>query len=96
MVCIYTSVLNLPTSAYLCYINLLSPAMSGLSNLHKLTTSGQYELRVDLRDGSESAYAYYDKIVVGEPRSRYKLQIGSYSGTAGEPWQFLPLHYYTP
>lgn len=69
--------------------------MSGLSNLHKLTTSGPYELRVDLRDGSESVYAYYDKIVVGEPRSRYKLQIGSYSGTAGESWQFLYLYIFT-
>ncbi|XP_062410002.1 tenascin isoform X2 [Sardina pilchardus] len=56
----------------------------GLSNLHKLTTSGPYELRVDLRDGTESVYAYYDKMVVGEPRGRYKIQIGSYSGTAGD------------
>ncbi|XP_031432979.1 tenascin isoform X2 [Clupea harengus] len=56
----------------------------GLSNLHKLTSSAPYELRVDLRDGSESVYAYYDKISIGEPRGRYKIQIGSYSGTAGD------------
>ncbi|XP_063066918.1 tenascin isoform X5 [Engraulis encrasicolus] len=56
----------------------------GLSNLHKLTSSAQYALRVDLRDGSDSAYAYYDKITISEPRSRYKIQVGTYSGTAGD------------
>uniref|UniRef100_A0AAR2J649 Zmp:0000000846 n=1 Tax=Pygocentrus nattereri TaxID=42514 RepID=A0AAR2J649_PYGNA len=56
----------------------------GLSNLHKITASGQYELRVDLRDGQESVYAQYDKFFISEPRSRYKVQIGAYSGTAGD------------
>uniref|UniRef100_A0A4W4FV87 Tenascin C n=1 Tax=Electrophorus electricus TaxID=8005 RepID=A0A4W4FV87_ELEEL len=56
----------------------------GLSNLHTITASSQYELRVDLRDGQESAYAQYDRLYVGEPRSRYKLQTGAYSGTAGD------------
>ncbi|KAL7838413.1 hypothetical protein AOLI_G00268170 [Acnodon oligacanthus] len=56
----------------------------GLSNLHKITASGQYELRVDLRDGQESVYAQYDKFFVADPRSRYKVQIGAYSGTAGD------------
>lgn len=64
---------------------------SGLSNLHKLTSSAQYALRVDLRDGSDSAYAYYDKITISEPRSRYKIQVGTYSGTAGKlpPFAYL-------
>ncbi|XP_066515911.1 tenascin [Hoplias malabaricus] len=56
----------------------------GLSNLHKITASGHYELRVDLRDGQESAYAHYDKFYISEPRSRYKILIGGYSGTAGD------------
>nr|XP_015222057.1 PREDICTED: tenascin isoform X2 [Lepisosteus oculatus] len=56
----------------------------GLSNLHKITASGQYELRVDLRDQGETAYAQYDKFSVSEPRSRYKVYVGSYSGTAGD------------
>ncbi len=59
----------------------------GLNNLHKITNSGQYELRVDLRDNGESAYAQYDKFTVAEPRTRYKLYIGAYSGTAG--WYFF-------
>ncbi|XP_059405430.1 tenascin isoform X4 [Carassius carassius] len=56
----------------------------GLSNLHKITSAGQYELRVDLRDGQESVFAAYDKFYIADPRSRYKIQIGAYSGTAGD------------
>ncbi|XP_075903228.1 tenascin isoform X3 [Nelusetta ayraudi] len=56
----------------------------GLSNLHKVTAGGQYELRVDLRDKGETAYAQYDKFSVSEPRTRYKVHVGGYSGTAGD------------
>ncbi|XP_056288376.1 tenascin isoform X5 [Pseudoliparis swirei] len=56
----------------------------GLSNLHKITNSGHYELRVDLRDGGESAYAQYDKLTIAEPKKRYKIYVGAYSGTAGD------------
>ncbi|XP_053336644.1 tenascin isoform X1 [Clarias gariepinus] len=56
----------------------------GLSNLHKITSLGQYELRVDLSDKGEHAYAQYDKFSVSEPRSRYKVHVGGYSGTAGD------------
>ncbi|XP_048043997.1 LOW QUALITY PROTEIN: tenascin [Megalobrama amblycephala] len=56
----------------------------GLSNLHKITAAGQYEIRVDLRDGQESVFAVYDKFSIGDSRSRYKMQIGAYSGTAGD------------
>lgn len=76
------------TSAHLWNSYTSSPELTcqtvlGLTNLHKITTSGHYELRVDLRDSSESAFAQYDKFVVAEPRTRYKLYIGAYSGTAG-------------
>ncbi|NXY72211.1 TENR protein, partial [Glareola pratincola] len=33
----------------------------GLDNIHKITSQGRYELRIDMRDGQEAAYAYYDK-----------------------------------
>ncbi|XP_068190377.1 tenascin-like isoform X4 [Antennarius striatus] len=56
----------------------------GLTNLHKITNSSHYELRVDLRDGGESVYAQYDKFLIAEPRTRYKLYLGAYSGTAGD------------
>lgn len=59
---------------------LVSP---GLDNIHKITSQGRYELRIDMRDGQEAAYAYYDKFSVGDSRSLYKLRIGDYNGTSG-------------
>ncbi|XP_044517448.1 tenascin [Gracilinanus agilis] len=56
----------------------------GLDNIHKITNQGQYELRVDLRDHGETAYAIYDKFSVGDAKSRYKLKVDGYSGTAGD------------
>lgn len=59
---------------------LVSP---GLDNIHKITSQGRYELRIDMRDGQEAAYAYYDKFSIGDARSLYKLRIGDYNGTSG-------------
>ncbi|XP_066836593.1 tenascin isoform X3 [Anser cygnoides] len=56
----------------------------GLENLHKITSQGQYELRVDLRDRGETAYAVYDKFSVGDSKTRYRLRVDGYSGTAGD------------
>ncbi|XP_076211468.1 tenascin isoform X1 [Aptenodytes patagonicus] len=56
----------------------------GLENLHKITSQGQYELRVDLRDKGEAAYAVYDRFNVGDAKSRYRLRVDGYSGTAGD------------
>uniref|UniRef100_A0A8C2NZM4 Tenascin n=1 Tax=Capra hircus TaxID=9925 RepID=A0A8C2NZM4_CAPHI len=55
----------------------------GLDTLSKITAQGQYELRVDLRDHGQSAYAVYDKFSVGDARTRYRLKVEGYSGTAG-------------
>lgn len=56
----------------------------GLEKLHKITSQGQYELRVDLRDHGETAYALYDMFTVGDARSRYRVKVNGYSGTAGD------------
>ncbi|KAM5148287.1 tenascin-R [Mantella aurantiaca] len=56
----------------------------GLDTLHQLTSQGRYELRIDMRDGQENVYAYYNKFYVGDPRSMYKLRIGDYNGTSGD------------
>ncbi|XP_071984701.1 tenascin-R isoform X2 [Engystomops pustulosus] len=56
----------------------------GLDTLHQITSQGRYELRIDMRDGQESVYAYYNKFYVGDPRSMYKLRIGDYNGTSGD------------
>lgn len=39
-------------------------------------------LRVDLRDGAESAYAKYSTFEVA--KRNYKLTVGGFNGTAGE------------
>uniref|UniRef100_A0A8C3MKD9 Uncharacterized protein n=1 Tax=Geospiza parvula TaxID=87175 RepID=A0A8C3MKD9_GEOPR len=56
----------------------------GLENLHKITSQGQYELRVDLRDKGDMAYAVYERFSVGDAKSRYRLRVDGYSGTAGD------------
>ncbi|XP_006496808.1 tenascin-R isoform X2 [Mus musculus] len=56
----------------------------GLDNIHRITAQGRYELRVDMRDGQEAVFAYYDKFAVEDSRSLYKIRIGSYNGTAGD------------
>ncbi|KAE8583667.1 hypothetical protein XENTR_v10020614 [Xenopus tropicalis] len=64
--------------------NINNEFFMGLENLHKLTSLGQYELRVDLRDNDETAYAVYDKFSVGDAKSRFRLKVEGYSGTAGD------------
>lgn len=60
----------------------------GLDNLSKITAQGQYELRVDLQDHGESAYAVYDRFSVGDAKSRYKLKVEGYTGTAGDSMNY--------
>ncbi|XP_067865491.1 tenascin-X-like isoform X2 [Heterodontus francisci] len=55
----------------------------GLENLHQLTSQRRYELRVDLRNGNESAYATYDNFVVESAAQKYRLRLGKYAGNAG-------------
>ncbi|XP_045839658.1 tenascin-R isoform X2 [Meles meles] len=56
----------------------------GLDNIHRITSQGRYELRVDMRDGQEAAFASYDKFSVEDGRNLYKLRLGGYNGTAGD------------
>uniref|UniRef100_UPI00358FBBDF tenascin-R-like n=1 Tax=Myxine glutinosa TaxID=7769 RepID=UPI00358FBBDF len=56
----------------------------GLQNLNQLTSQGRYKLRVDLRAANETAYAQYGHFIVGNEKTFYKLQLGSYYGTAGD------------
>ncbi|XP_061406400.1 tenascin-R-like isoform X3 [Lethenteron reissneri] len=56
----------------------------GLDNLHRLTQQGRYDLRVDLHDGPEEAFAFYDRFAVADAVALYRLRIGAYNGTAGD------------
>ncbi|XP_077011874.1 tenascin-R isoform X2 [Tamandua tetradactyla] len=56
----------------------------GLDSIHRITSQGRYELRVDMRDGQEAAFAHYSRFSVEDSRSLYRLRIGGYNGTAGD------------
>ncbi|KAL9975447.1 hypothetical protein ACROYT_G012608 [Oculina patagonica] len=56
----------------------------GLDKIHRLTKE-RSRLRVDLEDTSgNTAYAEYDFFAVASERNKYKLSLGTYSGTAGD------------
>ncbi|CAC5422426.1 unnamed protein product [Mytilus coruscus] len=56
----------------------------GNTHIHRLTSSGTYELRIDLTDkNNKKKYATYKTFVVKDAASQYKLTIGGYSGDAG-------------
>ncbi|KAM8976022.1 angiopoietin-2-like [Pelodytes ibericus] len=59
--------------------------------VHKLTTQGSYELRIQLRDwdGNE-AYSLYDHFSLNNEELNYRLQIRGYSGTAGRTSSLSP------
>ncbi|XP_063283627.1 ficolin-1-like [Pelobates fuscus] len=54
--------------------------------LHRLTSTGSFELRVDLTDfDNKHSYATYGSFSISGELEKYKLSIGSYSGgTAGD------------
>ena len=56
----------------------------GNEKIHAITSTGRYELRVDLKYNGQSKYARYDRFSIADESSNYKLTVGSYSGTAGD------------
>ncbi|KAK3717927.1 hypothetical protein RRG08_009354 [Elysia crispata] len=60
----------------------------GNDNIHAITRTGIYELRVDLRYKGKSAFARYSHFSVSDELSKYTLRVGVYSGTAGNPLDY--------
>ena len=57
----------------------------GLSKVHRLTSNRTNTLRVDLGDfESNTAYAQYSTFSIGDNTTEYTLNVGGYSGTAGD------------
>uniref|UniRef100_H2Y4B0 Fibrinogen C-terminal domain-containing protein n=2 Tax=Ciona savignyi TaxID=51511 RepID=H2Y4B0_CIOSA len=57
----------------------------GLHNLHLLTRDGNYELKIVMRDCQDvEKHATYSTFRVAGASDLYKLEIGGYSGTAGD------------
>ena len=67
------------------YGNVSGEHWLGNENLHRLTQNRDYELRADLEDWEgQTRYAKYSHIKVLSESQNYQLDIGSYSGTAGD------------
>ncbi|KAI8747837.1 BgiBFREP21.3 [Biomphalaria glabrata] len=55
----------------------------GNENIFNLTSTGQYDLRIDLEFNNKKYFAKYEKFKVLSETEKYKLKIGNYSGNAG-------------
>ena len=65
--------------------NLSGEFWLGLSKVHRLTRDEINTLRVDLGDfESNTAYAQYSTFSIGDDITEYTLNVGGYSGTAGD------------
>ncbi|GFR61584.1 tenascin-R [Elysia marginata] len=64
--------------------NIYSDFWLGNENIHTITQSGKYELRVEVKYGGKSAYAVYDKFSLAGEDKNYAITLGAYSGSAGD------------
>ena len=56
----------------------------GNTNIHRLTSQGHYELRIDLEDFNGSTrYAFYKNVSLTSEQDHFRLSVGEYSGDAG-------------
>ncbi|XP_055863372.1 uncharacterized protein PF3D7_1120000-like [Biomphalaria glabrata] len=56
----------------------------GNENVFKLTSSKKYDLRIDLEFNNTKYFALYTRFEILGEQDYYKLQIGGYSGNAGD------------
>ena len=57
----------------------------GNDRIHRLTAARPSTLRVELEDwNGVRVYVKYGKFKVGDEQAKYRLEVGSYSGTAGD------------
>ena len=58
---------------------------SGNDKIHRPTASRPSSLRVELEDwNGVKSYAKYGKFNIGDGQAQFRLEVGSYSGTAGD------------
>ena len=55
----------------------------GNDNIHAITRTGTYELRVDLRYKGKAVFALYSNFSVSDELSKFTLRVGNPSGTVG-------------
>ncbi|KAK6966021.1 BgMFREP19.1 [Biomphalaria glabrata] len=56
----------------------------GNENIYMLTSTGQYNLRIDLKYENKAFFAQYSSFKILSEKEKYKLNIGVYSGNAGD------------
>ncbi|GFR70572.1 fibrinogen-related protein 3.1 [Elysia marginata] len=56
----------------------------GNDEIHAISNSATYELRVNLKYNGKSSYAHYNSFSISDEKSNYVLSLGAYDGTAGE------------
>ena len=56
----------------------------GNEKIHSLTSSGRYELRVELKYKEKSSFADYSSFSLDGENDNYTLRLGTYDGTAGD------------
>ncbi|KAI8747833.1 BgiBFREP21.3 [Biomphalaria glabrata] len=56
----------------------------GNENIFKLTSTGEYDLRIDLEFNNVKYFVQYKDFKVLSETEKYKLKIGNYSGNAGD------------
>ena len=56
----------------------------GNTNIHRLTTQGRYDLRIDLEDfDGNTRYALYKNIFMKVDAGKFRFSVAEYSGDAG-------------
>ena len=61
----------------------------GNDKIHRLTASRPRSLRVELEDwNGVRVYAKYDRFSIGDEQALYRLDVGSYSDTAGDSLKY--------
>ncbi|XP_041372459.1 techylectin-5A-like [Gigantopelta aegis] len=57
----------------------------GNTNIHRFTSQGYYDLRIDLEDfDGNTRYAMYKNFSVASEQDYFRLSVGAYSGDAGD------------
>ncbi|GFS27945.1 tenascin-R [Elysia marginata] len=56
----------------------------GNDNIHTITRTGTYELRIELRSQGKTSSARYSTFSVSDEKGKYTLRLGTFSGTSGD------------
>ena len=76
--------------------NLTGEFWLGLSKIHRLTPNGANTLRVDLGDFSNNyGYAQYNEFEILDSYAQYAIDIGNYSGNAGDSMSYHDIRRFT-